>query len=522
MAVFFPTGNIQTGDLYPDKDDPKYLEQLEETNGIVYQYDGLTNSWNIVGPDNIATTDWVLGQLGDDKTDVEKSYELISATNQVGVLSDYDYVNLTACNTDADAGIRNSIYDEGLTIQEAADVNYGAWINCSLTSSNKLGNGQFAVFGIDTVSAGVGDQNAALFSRKYEYVKALLLSEEDRIGKPAPWLTDVSIGDTIEINYRGASGNLDYIIYRVESTELVEEDNSFGNTFKGVFVEVQYLSSNVPQQDFRVTGGSTYYEIKTYRKAYSTSGGIIDGPVHVYHTDTDAIIFSAKDDSVDPTFKVDTINNTVKVNSDYDDKLVVFYDDNGDEVEPDPTSLVTLGHLDVRFGGNDALDSSKVGPFLSTKGGTLTSELTTTVGRKNSTQTGTGNFDIRGKTQHNSNNTNNNLFVTKHQGSSADYISYNSKENTKSDGILNKGQIDALVKATDDKLDDHVKRAGDTMSGALLLKESNGDIAEITNDHQAAHKHYVDNSPMGPVANGQTNVKGQFYWYNNNLYINPY
>ena len=528
MAVFFPS-NPQNGDYYPDVKDPDYLVKLEETKGIVYQYDDSTNSWTIVGPDNIATTEWVLDQLLDDQTNLDKGYDLISATNTVGLLSDYNYTNLTDCNTNADAGLRNSIYSEptpgevgqGLSIQEACDLEYDVWINCCLTSVNKISDGEFTSFGIDKEAAEADDANVALFSRKYKNTKALLFSENDKDGKGVLWLEEVKIGDTIEVNYRGSSGNLDYIIFRVESVERRVEENQAGKQFPGIFVEVLYLSSNDPDRDFRSTTGSTYYEYKTYRKAYSTAGGVIDGPLHVIHTATDNAIFSAKEDGAEPTLQIDTVNNAVRVNDDYDRNLAPSVDANGDDVEPDPNLLVTLSHLDQRFGGNDVLNPNKNGPFLSTKGGTLTSEVTTVVGRKPGVSNGIGNFDIRGKTSSSSSNTNNNLFTVKHQSNGADYISYNSVEKSKGDAILNKSQIDALVKGTDDKLDDYVKRSGSTMTGNLKLPAS-APGSGADNKFNAVTREYADNLPMGPVNEGSTTVKGQFYWENGGLYINPY
>lgn len=525
MAVFFPT-NPQNEDFYPDVNDPDYVQKLEETNGIVYQYDDSTNSWTIVGPDNVATTDWVLGQLKDDQTNLDKGYDLISATNTVGLLTNYNYINLTDCNTSADAGLRNSIYSEpspgvpglGLSIQEACDLEYDTWVNCCLTSVAKISNGTFTTFGVDAESAANDDPNVALFSRKYKDTKAFLFSENDKDGTTPLWLDQVKVSDTIEINYRGSSGNLDYIIFRVETIERREEANAAGGLFPGIFVEVLFLSSNEPDQDFRSTTGTTYYEFKTYRKSYSTAGGVIDGPLHVIHTASDNAIFSAKEVGSEPTLQIDTIDNTLKVNDDYDDNLVERTDASGNTIQPDPKSLITLGHLDRRFGGNDVLDPTKNGPFLSTKGGTLTSEVTTIVERKNNTPSGIGSFDIRGKTSSSSNNTDNNLFTVKNEAGEADYIAYKSEQASKSDGILNKGQIDSLIKVTDDKLSRYVRKDGSVdMTGHLKLKDSSP-----TDGRHAASKSYVDNAPMGPVNNGLTDIPGQFYWYNNSLYINPY
>ena len=75
------------------------------------------------------------------------------------------------------------------------------------------------------------------------------------------------------------------------------------------------------------------------------------------------------------------------------------------------------------------------------------------------------------ETTNGSNNTNNSLLQTKHDGNNADYIAYNSNNISDNACILNKGQIETLIKVTDDKLDSYVKKDGSTqMTGHLKLK----------------------------------------------------
>ena len=398
MAIFFPNPATD-GDIYPDKNSPDYDDLIKETNGIIYKYVKSTNSWIIVGPDNIATTEWVLDQISDDQINLDKAYDLISATNTVGIEAGFNYVNKTTCNTDADSGIRGNIYDEGYSVEAAAKENIYAWVECVLTSpTNSLGPGQFTTYGIDLEAADLLDDQVALFSRQYRYTRYLLFSEYDREnappnGRPLPWIDTLRIGDTLEFEYLGGS-DLDYVLYRITEIEYQDYTTQLGR-YTGVLIKVDYLSSNDPTRNYRVTGGSTYYGTKTYMKSYSTAGGIIDGPLIVRYTSTENSLFIAKDDNAEPTLKIDTADNMLLVNDDYNTKLAEYWD-GSNYIDPNPNSLVTLGHLDARFGGNDVLDPTKQGPFLSTKGGTLTGELTLTIGRKIGSAS-LGNLDIRGR-----------------------------------------------------------------------------------------------------------------------------
>ena len=81
MVINFPSKPTHE-QVWPAKGD---YRDLEETKGVIFKYDQFTNSWDIVGPDNIATTEWVLGQKKDDTTNLERAYDLVTATNDIGV-----------------------------------------------------------------------------------------------------------------------------------------------------------------------------------------------------------------------------------------------------------------------------------------------------------------------------------------------------------------------------------------------------------------------------------------------------
>ena len=71
MSIQFPEGP-QNGDLFQPKPNP---------NNLVFEYDKGTNSWTIVGPDNIATIDYVNDQLSDSTSDVVRNYHLHTSVN---------------------------------------------------------------------------------------------------------------------------------------------------------------------------------------------------------------------------------------------------------------------------------------------------------------------------------------------------------------------------------------------------------------------------------------------------------
>ena len=48
---------------------------------IRYQYDDTTNSWNIIGPDNVATIDYGDNAVNNNNKNIRRNYDLHQTTN---------------------------------------------------------------------------------------------------------------------------------------------------------------------------------------------------------------------------------------------------------------------------------------------------------------------------------------------------------------------------------------------------------------------------------------------------------
>ena len=119
MAINFPSSPLHE-EVWPKEGD---TQNLAETKGTIFQYDKYSNSWDIVGPDNIATTEWVLAQKKDDTTNLERAYDLVTATNDLGLVASYYSKTNDTCNSEFDQSIRGGIlYPPGGDGKELEEV----------------------------------------------------------------------------------------------------------------------------------------------------------------------------------------------------------------------------------------------------------------------------------------------------------------------------------------------------------------------------------------------------------------
>jgi len=79
MTIQFPV-NPDNEMVWSPEDNPYNL---------IFQYDSSTNSWQIVGPDNLATTDYVDDKILETGSDVIRNYDLHTNVNTVSLVADY-------------------------------------------------------------------------------------------------------------------------------------------------------------------------------------------------------------------------------------------------------------------------------------------------------------------------------------------------------------------------------------------------------------------------------------------------
>lgn len=503
MTIYFPR-NPSPGEVYPKPGD---VDELKKTKGIIFEYEPLTNSWNIIGPDNVASTDWVLAQLDDDKTALERGYDLVSATSDVTVDRNYNYVTGdTTANGNLESGMRGDVLEDLKDYEESLDIQLDDWEHTTY-EAGKPGGSAFTVAGInkriidDSLDQGISEPNVRVFSTQFRDIVEFFIHQNDRDGVFSDIFNNMGVGDTLEISFEGSDGKFDYSIYKVKSVvEYKDRDiNSSGDT-EYLGIRVEFHGSSSPDKDMILTSSSTYYRFQNYKKAFSAEGGDISGYLRLVNTDTEVLSVKAIGAN-EHLFIVDTTNNDVNLNEQHDQYL----DYDGDKSD---TAVVTKGHLNRRLGNLSVSDSSK-GPYLQTRGGTLTGGTGLVIRRQEVTSNDiTGTFIIQGRKK-GSTSTNDNVLET-YLRSSGDQIRYHGDY---SDGrcIMPKSAIQSEISSG---LGNYVKKGGDTMTGALQLPPT--DPVKAT---EAVNKKYVDERPL-VVPVGNPGFEGALWSDGGTLYWN--
>lgn len=507
MSIYFPR-NPSAGQVYPKPGD---VDELKKTGGIIFEYDSITNSWNIIGPDNVASTDWVLAQLDDDKTALERGYDLVSATNDITVDANYNYVSgHAASNADFESGMRGDVLEDGKDYDESLSIQLDDWEHTTY-EANKPGTTAFTVAGInkriidDSLDQGITEPNVSVFSTEYRDIVEFFIHQNDRDGAFSDIFNNMGVGDTLEISFEGSDGNFDYSIYKVKSiTEYKDRDtNSSGDT-EFLSIRVDFHSSSSPDKEILLTSTSTYYRFQNYKKAFSAEGGDISGYLRLVNTDPEVLSVKAIGED-EHLFIVDTTNNNVNLNELHD------YDLDYDGVKTN-TAVVTKGHLNRRL-GNVSVDATTKGPYLQIRGGTLTGETGLVIRRQDNVSNGnSGTFTIEGRTK--GNNASGGTILETYLKSNGDEIRYHGDyENRKS--IMPKHAIEDKIN-TD--LNSYIKKSGGrddaTMSGRLYLLTQ-----DPVDGDEAANKKYVDDRPL-VVPVGDPGLDGALWSEQGTLYWN--
>lgn len=508
MAIKFPQNPVD-GTRYPTDSD---TEDFLKTGGVVFEYEASTKSWNIAGPDNVATTDWVLGQQKDDKADVDKGYDLISSTNNIGIVANYNYTEDSSALTHYNSHLLSSRDPNGLSYVDAVDYAVEQWelyFEDPSHPEREPGAGIFEVCG-SKKEAYDDASNDTIKSFEIGDVDGFYFSKTDADGNAVDWLYDTTIGDTIEINYRGGSGDNIYLIVRIR-----EKRDYTGY----IGVQVDYQASNEPDRIFPPSTSITNYEFKTFKKAYNVAGGQIDGPVRIHYDNNESLVVENTDPTLDPTLTVDTIDNKVIANKDYDSKLGFTFNSGVDDYTSEEL-LCTLGYVTRRFGGNVRPDTN-VGPWMQLAGGEWTG-TGDVIWKGNHVPAGQeGGLVVKGRYE--ANGTRGAKLFTIRRGdddTKPDYMLYRSEEVDEDLALLNNLAIKTKIQASQDLC---VLIAGSTMTGRLnLYDHPPRNPGNTSYDKMAATKKYVDEKPMGAVSDVQISTPGMFWSTGGNLYFNPY
>ena len=467
MTIYFPE-NPENDLQYPKDGD---IDGLKDTGGIIYVFNSRSNSWNIVGPDNVATTDWVLNQKKDDTTALDKGYDIIASTNDITLtveLQSNNNINKVA-NDILDQSMRGHVVDDQLPYNEGLEIYLPGWEDGQVTDGFP-GGGAFCIAGIDKdqlVTDKNNDKNC--FRTEYKYTVDLLFSEQDSTSTQIDWLSNTGVGDTIEVNFLGSVGNADYVIYRVTSNRQVNENY--------VALRVEFMGSSNPDQSWRGTSGDfTSYQFKVFKKAFTADGGEVEGKFAIYYTAKDTFIVGKNRDEA-PVLVVNTTENMVLANDLFTTDLNTskgFIDDN---------AFITLGHLNYRMGSNDP---SKQGPYMPTRGGVFSGGEELVFKRYGGATNGNqGGFRIKGQVG----TLEADILSIKFDDQEGDSILYKGASTNDPEEILNRSQInDAL----DANLDGYLPINGSVMmTGFLQLYQK-----DPLEPNHAASKKYVDARPL--------------------------
>ena len=429
MAIQFPK-TWPEGEPWPAEGD---YANLAETKGVIFNYDKFTNSWDIVGPDNIATTDWVLNQKKDDTTNLERAYDLVIATNDIGIDVPYNTKQSQVCDDLFENTLRGGVSapnqdptlgGDGKSVEEVLEYAFPEWANC--VAADGLGTGSVAFIGYDPATTDTNnDGTVKTISNKYSHLTGFVVNDTNRNGEAVGWYDNVRSEDTLELSFEGSTGNIEYAIYRITEVNQVDDTR--------VSARILFVGSSHPDSDYRITGQKTYYQFKTYSRSVTTAGATFDGPIRVNVDDERALTAKSRSASED-SFSVDTVSNKVSVSNDYNSVL-------GSPGYDDPNLLCTFGYIMARLGEDSP---GTRGPWLPLTGGIMSNTFGVVVKAQTGGPTSGKTFTIRGKTSSNSGG-NGDLLTVKNHGS-IDYLALNSSVTNRDDGILNKKQIQDLIR----------------------------------------------------------------------------
>jgi hypothetical protein len=379
MTIQFPE-NPQNGDTFQPKPNP---------NNLVFEFDDATNSWTIVGPDNIATIDYVDDQLSDSTSDVVRNYHLHTSVNSVSITANYQYyysdtntgnpydsagdINQdTHCDFIFSSGVKGAVEIDNLQVEDAVAYEIEDWHKCM---EAHMGDGQFKVVGVD--------YDGYTLSYKFKDIKGFNFHLKDKENNEVSWIEEANIGDVIEVNYEtGSAGSPKYAIYKILA---IYELQNFTNPSYGVSVD--FMESATPDEAFVSNPANSYYEFRNYLQPLNSGGGKLSGDLKIVSDSTEALSVWRNEDTITQDnphnllFKVDTTNNKLLSSKQYDRAL-------RSDTHLDEELLVTLNHFNTRLGFPKEYTTGDNGPFVKTSGDTMTGTLTLERGTTNGSQKG--------------------------------------------------------------------------------------------------------------------------------------
>lgn len=511
MAITFPEGVDQELFYVPNSD-------------LVLQYDAATNSWNIVGPDNLATIDYVDQTIATDATKTYRNSSLHKETNVLGVdTNKVVYVNTTCFNAATSSFSSDLKFtpgdDDNPDGEELGPNNWNPpeyliatqntipeWHECI---GNNMPRGTFSYVGHDLVTSNG--------SSEFRYILGFSMSKNDAEGNPSK-LGPVIPGDTFEIyldtTARSATSEVKFALYEV--VEVWEGDNN-------ITVSVLFLDSNTPEEN--VVAGLPY-QLYSYGKTLEKTGGKISGDLKVVSDSENAFeVWRTEDDFADKTwgmvFQVDTTNNDIVVNQEYNDDFKIPDTEYSQEVNP--LRVATVAYVNERLGVTlDERFPNEDGPYLRTAGGTVAKlEIT------NNSQGGLQNLVVRGITSTSNGKGDGIVLSTLNNAANNNLSEVNYYGPVKKDtAIATKKYVDQQIAGNQYDLSPFLKKDGTREATGKLVYSSNSSGYKTNiqdyNDRDIPCAKAVKNVSVATVYKGSSSTQGVLYETGGVLYYNTY
>lgn len=506
MTIQFPSG------------DQLYDGKVHEAEGLTYIYDEANLSWNLIGPDNVATIDYVDQVVLGDARNIRRNYDISRSKSDITLDDSFNTLRITECDNTAVSSLTTELFtDSGVDLpsgqmNDLADILVNGytipeWVECI---AYKINDGEVAYLGYDTVSrdgsTDITKTVAYFFSP--ESLDANNLTEDSII-----------VDSTLELQRTllpGSNGFTDnaYSIYKVIEKFPFYNGAEFLGLGVSVLHEYYYNGEN---EDPNYLEGQPH-KFVAYVKAVTKAGADIEGAVNITYSG-DALTVSETDNPDTMVLKVDTVTPNITTNQAYVDMLK----QPGDQSEV-VASLATVNYVNTRLGyEGEGYSTKSNGPFLQLKGGKCIGKVVfDDFNRSNDSKS----FTIVGKPTPNADKTDERqrrdmfYFVAKADG---DRIFYRGLMQDRIE-IVNKGYVDDKVDTLkSDTEATYVKKSGDSMTGTITVTNT---IANRTpQDNELTPWKQVktisiatvaDNPPSGDI------TPGMLYESNGVLYYKTY
>ena len=515
MTIQFPV-NPDNEMVWSPEDNPYNL---------IFQYDSSTNSWQIVGPDNLATTDYVDDKILETGSDVIRNYDLHTNVNTVSLVADYllkstagrvatDSPNSTGEVYTCDQVFRDGLYGDTIVdanpikLEDSLAVQVPDWQNCISGYTNK---GEFECVGYD--------EDTQVLSYKYKDIRSFVFNAQDENNAEYDWLKLSNPGDTLEVNYMadGGGGDPRYALYRV--LNVVEDTDKSPRRYG---VEVLFVASATPDVEFVNNPTKTFYQFRNYLQPLNSSGGTLSGDLKIVSDSTKALsVWRDEEDIIDRSFNVNTETAELMASAKLTEQLTKS------NVQSSPNLLTTLGFVNKRLGiteDDTGYKNNNDGPFLQIRGGTMTGTLT--INRGNSggghrTLTLKGLADGDAKA----------IIFSAYVDATGDSVRYYGLIAHQND-IVNKKYVDDGVTELDTSLvskldrnnngskpDDNQMNVNLKMGGKKIINLATPVDTELDT---AANVEYVQSKMSGKILIGIQDAEGVLYDVNGALYYNTY